>query len=337
VRQACRKAPAWLLLAALLGCGLAQADVFRPAYLQLRQTAADRYDVLWRVPALDDTTTLKVHPEFPPGAEDTAPHAHAFAAGAASDRWSVYVPGGLEGKPIRFSHVADTGVDILVRVERSDGTEQLGRVLAVEPQFVLKVSPGPWEVVRTYTVLGVEHILTGFDHLLFVLGLILIVQGTRRLLVTITAFTIAHSMTLALATLGMVHIPGPPVEAMIALSIVFVAAETVRVRTGHESLTSRKPWLVAFTFGLLHGLGFAGALAAVGLPPKSIPLALLFFNIGVEIGQVLFITAVLSVLAGLRALRRDRPGPVWVPALTSYVIGGLASFWLWERIATFWH
>jgi hypothetical protein len=136
--------------------------------------------------------------------------------------------------------------------------------------------------------------------------------------------------------LGIVHVPGPPVEAMIALSIVFVAAETLRVRTGHGSLTSRKPWLVAFSFGLLHGLGFAGALAEIGLPQKSIPLALLFFNVGVEIGQVLFITAVLSGLAGARALRRDRPVPVWVPALTSYVIGGLASFWLWERISGFW-
>jgi hydrogenase/urease accessory protein HupE len=329
---------ACVLATVLLGLGPAQADVFRPAYLQLRQIAPDRYDVLWEVPALDVSTTLKVRPVFPPGTEELTPHTRAFASGAASDRWSVRVPRGLEGKPILFSHLADTGIDVLVRVERSDGTEQLGRILAIDPQFVFKQSPGPWEVVRTYTVLGIEHILTGFDHLLFVLGLILIVRGTRRLLVTITAFTVAHSITLALATLGVVHIPGPPVEAMIALSIVFVAAETLRVWTGHQSqsLTSRKPWLVAFTFGLLHGLGFAGALAEVGLPQKSIPLALLFFNVGVEIGQLLFITAVLFVLAGARALRRYRPGPVWVPALTSYVIGGLASFWLWERIAAFW-
>lgn len=319
-----------------LGLSPARADVFRPAYLQLRQTAPDRYEVLWKVPALDVSTTLKVRPVFPRGTEDLAPHARAFASGAATERWSVRVPGGLESKPIQFSHLADTGIDVLVRVERSDGTEQLGRILAIDPQFVLKVSPGPWEVLRTYTLLGIEHILTGFDHLLFVLGLILIVHGTRRLLVTVTAFTVAHSITLALATLGIVHVPGPPVEAMIALSIVFVAAETLRVRTGHGSLTSRKPWLVAFSFGLLHGLGFAGALAEIGLPQKSIPLALLFFNVGVEIGQVLFITAVLSGLAGARALRRDRPVPVWVPALTSYVIGGLASFWLWERISAFW-
>lgn len=330
-----RRAPlACLVLAGL--AGTAHADVFRPAYLQLHQTAADCYDVLWKVPALDESTTLKVHPIFPPGTRDLTPPARAFAAGAATDRWSVRVPGGLEGKPIQFSHVADTGIDILVRVERSDGTEQLGRILPVDPQFVLKASPGPWEVVRTYSLLGIEHILTGFDHLLFVLALILIVRDARRLLVTITAFTIAHSITLALATLGVVHVPGPPVEAMIALSIVFVAAEILRVRSGHESLTSRKPWLVAFTFGLLHGLGFAGALAEVGLPQKSIPLALLFFNVGVEIGQLLFICAVLSVLAAARALWSQRRAPAAVPAVTSYLIGGLASFWLWERIAAFW-
>ena len=320
-----------------LGFNPARADVFRPAYLQLRQTAAECYDVLWKVPALDASTTLKVSPVFPPGTENLAPHARAFASGAATDRWSVRVPGGLEGKAVRFSHLADTGIDVLVRVERADGTEQLGRILAVDPQFVLRASPSSWEVVKSYTVLGIEHILTGFDHLLFVLALILIVRGTRRLLVTITAFTIAHSITLALATLGFVHVPGPPVEAMIALSIVFVAAETLRLRTGHESLASRKPWLVAFTFGLLHGLGFAGALAEVGLPQKSIPLGLLFFNVGVEIGQLLFITAVLSVLAASRALLRQRLRPAWGPALTSYVIGGVASFWLCERIAAFWH
>ncbi len=331
-----RRALLACLAVAALAAATARADVFRPAYLQLQQTAPDGYEVLWKVPALDATTTLKVRPVFPAGTQDLTPPARAFAAGAATDRWSIRVPGGLEGKPIRFSHVADTGIDILVRVERSDGTEQLGRILPVDPQFVLKASPGPWEVVRTYTLLGIEHILTGFDHLLFVLALILIVRGTRRLLVTITAFTIAHSITLALATLGVVHVPGPPVEAMIALSIVFVAAETVRVRSGHESLTSRKPWLVAFTFGLLHGLGFAGALAEVGLPQKAIPLALLFFNVGVEIGQLLFICAVLSVLAAGRALWRGRREPTWVPGLTSYVIGGLASFWLWERIAAFW-
>ena len=155
-------------------------------------------------------------------------------------------------------------------------------------------------------MLGVEHILGGVDHLLFVLSLLLIVRGFKRIAVTITAFTIAHSLTLAAATLGFVHVPGPPVEASIALSIVFVAAEVVRGRRGTPGLTARAPWVVAFTFGLLHGFGFASALAAVGLPQKAIPLALFTFNVGVEIGQLLFVGAVLD---GRRALRSTARAP----------------------------
>ena len=192
-------------------------------------------------------------------------------------------------------------------------------------------------MVRTYTILGIEHILSGFDHLLFVLALVLLVQGTRRLLVTITAFTAAHSLTLAGATLGWVHVPGPPVEASIALSIVFVASEIVHTRQGRYSVTQHYPWVVAFTFGLLHGFGFAGALAEVGLPQSSIPIALLFFNVGVEIGQLMFVGAVLAVIAvGWRAGQRLRLSqPAWLWRIAPYAIGALASFWLVERVAAF--
>jgi len=213
---------------------------------------------------------------------------------------------------------------------------QLERILAVNPSFVSRPSPGRWEVVRTYTILGVEHILAGFDHLLFVLALVLLVQGTR-LLITITAFTAAHSLTLAGATLGWVHVPGPPVEASIALSILFVASEIVHTRQGRFSVTQRYPWVVAFTFGLLHGFGFAGALAEVGLPESSIPIALLFFNVGVEIGQLVFVGIVWSVIAlGWRAAQRLRwSQPAWLWRIAPYAIGGLAGFWLVERIAAF--
>jgi hydrogenase/urease accessory protein HupE len=198
-------------------------------------------------------------------------------------------------------------------------------------------SPGSFEVIRTYTVLGIGHILLGFDHLLFVLALLLIVDGTRRLIATITAFTVAHSITLALASLGVLHVPGPPVEALIALSIVFVAGEIVHARQGRPGLTQRYPWIVAFTFGLLHGLGFAGALAEVGLPQNSIPLALLFFNVGVEIGQLLFIAAVLAVIAGGRWLLARWPVrvPDWSWRVPPYAIGSIASYWVFERIAGF--
>ena len=181
-----------------------------------------------------------------------------------------------------------------MRVERHDGTSQMERLLPQSPQFMVKPSTGTAEVAWSYLVLGVEHILAGIDHLLFVLALLLIVRGGKRILLTITAFTVAHSITLVAATLGWVRVPGPPVEAIIALSIVFVAAEIVHGLRGKPGLTARAPWVVAFTFGLLHGFGFAGALAEVGLPEKAIPVALLMFNVGVEIGQLLFVAVAIA-------------------------------------------
>ena len=314
----------------------ASADEFRPAYLQLTQTSADSYDVLWKSPALDEYTPLKVHPVFPAGVTEQGARHSTFAAGTMRQRWQIVVPGGLNGKAIVFPGLAEARIDILVRLERLDGTVQLERILPSQPSFTAKASPGATEVARTYVIIGIGHILFGFDHLLFVLALVMIVKSTRRLLVTITAFTVAHSITLSLATLGVLTVPGPPVEAVIALSIVFVASEIIHQRQGREGLASRKPWVVAFAFGLLHGLGFAGALAEVGLPENSIPLALLFFNIGVEIGQVLFIVAVLAIYRTLSKLLAGRFDLTRLAPVQAYVIGGLASYWLFERVAGFW-
>jgi hydrogenase/urease accessory protein HupE len=313
------------------------ADEFRPAYLQLKQLDDTTYDVLWKVPALDASTTLRLKPVFPEGTRELTRPVGSFANNATVLRWRVAIDGGLAGRAIAFPDLPGSRVDVLVRVERADGTEQLGRVLPVEPRFEVTASPGHFEVIKTYTVLGIGHILLGFDHLLFVLALLLIVDGTRRLIATITAFTVAHSITLALATMGVVHVPGPPVEALIALSIVFVAGEIIHVRQGRPSLTQRYPWIVAFTFGLLHGLGFAGALAEVGLPQNSIPLALLFFNVGVEIGQLLFIAAVLIVIAVGRRLTTGMQVavPEWLRRAPPYFIGTLASYWVFERISGF--
>ena len=185
--------------------------------------------------------------------------------------------------------------------------------------------------------MGIEHILGGVDHLLFILALMILVKGTRRLIATVTAFTVAHSITLAGATLGFVHVPRQPVEAAIALSIVFVACEIVHAREGRLGWTERWPWIVAFAFGLLHGFGFAGALSEVGLPQTAIPVALLFFNIGVEIGQLLFIAAILSIMALARWLIRRTaiPKPVWAWRVAPYSIGGVAAFWMVQRIAAF--
>ncbi len=326
-----------LLAILLLGFALpAMADEFRPAYLQLTQTSAESYDVLWKLPALDENTPLKVRPEFPAGVTEQGIRRTSFAAGTLRQRWGITAPGGLNDKTIGFPGLTETRIDILVRLERLDGSVQLERILPGQPSFTARASPGNREVARTYVTIGIGHILLGFDHLLFVLALVMIVKSTRRLLVTITAFTVAHSITLSLATLGVLHVPGPPVEAIIALSIVFVASEIIHQRQGRPGLAARKPWVVAFAFGLLHGLGFAGALAEVGLPENSIPLALLFFNIGVEIGQVLFIVVVLAIyrlLAKVVAGRFDLARLAPVPA---YAIGGLASYWLFERVAGFW-
>jgi hydrogenase/urease accessory protein HupE len=324
---------AWLLTAIVP----ARADEFKPAYLQLTQLDRETYDVLWKVPAIDEATTLKAKPQFPDGTETLTDVRSTFARGVTVQRWRIRVPQGLDGKAILFSQLSETRIDVLARLVHLDGTVQLERILPVNPSFIGRRSPGRLEVVRTYTILGIEHILSGFDHLLFVLALVLLVHGIRRLLVTITAFTAAHSLTLAGATLGWVHVPGPPVEASIALSIVFVASEIVHTRQGRYSVTQHYPWVVAFTFGLLHGFGFAGALAEVGLPQSSIPIALLFFNVGVELGQVMFVGAVLTVITvGWRVARKLRVSqPIWLWRIAPYTIGALASFWLVERVAAF--
>ena len=325
-----------LLWLALLLAAPAAADEFRPAYLQLTQTGPAAYDVLWKAPALDEYTVVKVRPAFPPGVTSVGAPRRSFAAGMVTERWRIAVPGGLDGQTIGFPRLAESRIDVLARVARADGSVQLERILAVDPGFTVKPSPGPLEVVRTYTVIGIEHILLGVDHLLFVLALVMLVRSTRRLLWTITAFTIAHSITLALATLGIIHVPGPPVEAVIALSIVFVASEIIQQQRGREGLAAQRPWLVAFSFGLLHGLGFAGALAEVGLPANSIPLALLFFNVGVEIGQLLFVAGLLGLASLARRLAGGPVRLVQLSVVPAYLIGAIATFWVIERIAKFW-
>ncbi len=204
-----------------------------------------------------------------------------------------------------------------------------GQTIKVDLRLFLAGS-GSWvDAAKRYTELGIEHILLGIDHLLFVFGLLLLVRGTWMLIKTITAFTIAHSLTLALATLGFVNVPSAPVEAAIALSIVFLAVEILNGRRGKYSLTHRQPWIVAFIFGLLHGLGFAGALSEIGLPPNEIPIALLFFNIGVEIGQLLFVAVILAIWWALKNLRFIPPS--WVEPIPTYALGTVAMFWFFER------
>lgn len=313
------------------------AHEVRPAYLELRQTAPETYSALWKVPGLGENLRLGLYVELPSTCTNaTEPHA-SIANNAFTERWTFECRGGLTGGTIHIAGLAATMTDVLVRVGRLDGTTQITRITPSDPSFVVEAVPDGLEVARTYLVLGVEHILLGFDHLLFVLSLVILVKGLRRLIATVTAFTLAHSLTLAGATLGFVHVPGPPVEAAIALSILFMAAEIVRSRRDKTGLMERFPWIVAFTFGLLHGFGFASALSEVGLPQASIPVALLFFNIGVEVGQLIFVASVFAVM-GLARLLMRRIGmsqPTWAWRVPPYAIGSAAAFWLIQRIAAF--
>lgn len=309
------------------------AHEVRPAYLEVRQTNLETYDVFWKVPGQGENLRLGIDVEFPADSTNvTAPRA-SMANNTFIERWTIRRAGGLTGGTIHIAGLTGTMTDVLVRLERLDGSAQVTRLTPSAPSFVVEAAPRALEVARTYSVLGVEHILTGIDHLLFVLALLIITGGGWKLVKTVTAFTISHSITLTAATLGFVHVPQRPVEAVIALSIVFVAAEIVRIHRGFESITSRAPWLVAFTFGLMHGLGFAGGLSEAGLPVGHVPTALLFFSGGVETGHFLFIGVVLAFIALVRRIRISSPR--WAEFVPPYAIGATAMFWVIQRIAAF--
>ncbi len=331
VRVACRRAGFCLILFLVLLPSATFAHEVRPAYLALRQTGSDMYDVLWKVPGLGDTLRLGLSVELPAGCMDVTPPRASNVNGAFTERRTMRCPGGLTGSTIRIAGLSATQTDALVRVERLDGSLQVTRLTPASDTFVVEAVPSLTQLMRSYVGLGIEHIIFGIDHLLFVLGLLLLVRGTVPLLKTITAFTIAHSITLSLAVLGVVHVPPPPVEAAIALSILFVGTELVRQQRGEAGL--QYPWLVAGAFGLLHGLGFAGALTRIGIPQGEIPLALLMFNIGVELGQLAFVFAVIGLIRSLRGLGVRWPS--WSRLVPGYVVGTAAAFWLFERVAAF--
>jgi hypothetical protein len=328
-----RLARTLLALLILAAPGVLLADVFQPAYLEVSELGDDRYEVLWRVPTVVGERRLPAEVLFPPGTERLSEPQPLLIGISWVERYAIAVPGGLVGQEISIAGIRGGVTDVIARIERLDGTSQVERLLPAEPRFTVVESEGRAGIAWAYFVLGVEHILGGIDHLLFVLALLLIVRGTTRIIATITAFTVAHSVTLVAATLGWLSVPGPPVEAIIALSIVFVAAEVIHGRQGKPGLTARAPWVVAFSFGLLHGLGFAGALAEVGLPQIAIPIALLTFNVGVEVGQLIFVAAVLVVGALARMVLKREPAGATVAI--AYGIGSVAAFWTIERIAGF--
>lgn len=324
-----------VLVAILLAwAGAAAAHEVRPALLQIVETAPGAYDVTWKQPMVGD---MAVHlaPHLSGGALERAPDAQSVAPGFLVKQWRVRGGKPLDGQTVSVEGLPQSVTDVLLRVTTASGRSVDGVLRPAHPAQVLQLGPPRGIAVPGYLRLGVEHILGGIDHLLFVFGLLLLVGPNWRLVKAITAFTVAHSITLALAALGYLRFPSASIEALVALSILFVAYELVPGRVRDDSLARRSPWLIAFAFGLLHGMAFAGALAEIGLPPKAAPQALLLFNLGVEVGQLLFLAAAIAVMAALRRLGRllAWEAQPWARALPAYAIGGLSAYWLLERIA----
>ena len=321
----------------------AYAHTFEPALLDLRERGTGVFDVVWRPPGKESGALMPGEPELVPrlpascadrGSLGESDELKAFRVDCGPER--------LRGATLAVPGVAGSRVDVIVRVAWNDGRVESGVLRSDSAEWTVPAGPSggivalgaPARTVATrYLALGVDHILRGTDHVLFVLGLLLLVGATRALVATISAFTVAHSLTLAAAILGVVRVPSAPVEALIALSIVLLARELLRGPDEPATLTQRFPWVVAFAFGLLHGLGFAGALAETGVPADRIPLALVAFNVGVEAGQLVIVATFVVLGAGLQRGVRARP---LLRRLPVYAMGAVAAMWTIERILRFW-
>jgi hydrogenase/urease accessory protein HupE len=322
-----------IVMLALVGCWMAgfeaSAHESQPGSLEIRQLAGDRFEVTWRAPIYYGGA----HPArlvLPADWQDEVatsvwnlPDSQVFRRLVRTGKESV------EGSVVRFPGLERTITDVIIRLIRLDGTTMAAAAHPSKPFAQLRGERNWQTTAKEFSVLGVHHILTGIDHLLFVLGLLLIVKGRMLLVKTITSFTVAHSITLAIATLGFASVPLPPLNASIALSILFLGPEIVRSRRGETSFTIRHPWLVAFLFGLLHGFGFAGGLSTAGMPKVEIPQALLFFNLGVEFGQLAFVFTALALVRSFNIL--EVRWPRWVKPLPGYVVGSLGAYWTIQR------
>ncbi len=321
------------LLALIISPTVVLADEFRPALLEITEREGGWVDVTWKVPVRADRA-LALTPILPEFLEPLGAGSGRRVPGAWVEYSSYRTAGrALTGATLRIDGLAAVPTDVLVRVRLQDGAEHSAILRGATASFTIPEQATRFELAVSYWRMGTIHILEGFDHLLFLLTLLLIVAGLWPLLKTVTAFTVAHSLTLALATLGVVNIPQAPTEAVISLSIVLLSVEVVRKHADVLTLSERFPWLIAFTFGLVHGLGFAGALSEIGVPQNEVPLALLMFNVGVETGQVLFVVAVSLLLAGLHKLHSQTA--LKVGRAVPYAIGGVAAFWTIQRVGSF--
>jgi hypothetical protein len=315
---------------AVLAAGAARGHELLPASLEITEVSPGRYDVVWRVP-LAAGRPLAVELSLPESCRDVTEPSVRLLPDATVQRRVIDAPdGALDGRRIVFAGLEATRTDVLVRAALLDGTEWTVVARPAQPWVEFEGVKTAWEVARTYLLHGIQHILFGVDHLLFVFGLLVIVRRRWMLIKTITAFTVAHSITLAIATLGWAQVPAAPLNALIAMSILFLGPEIARSWQGGTSLTLRHPWLIAFLFGLLHGFGFASALTSAGLPRSALPMALFTFNVGVEIGQLAFVLLVLAVMRSFHQLevewsRRARMAP-------GYAVGSLGAMWTIQRV-----
>lgn len=322
----------WMLaLAVAIAPALATAHPLAPALLELRELGGGRVEVAWRLPQRSVAGAERI-PELPATCRRTETLPGVATALSATERWIAECgPGGLVGQRVGVRGLDLSNTDALLRVTLEDGSI-VQRVLRADDAFASIPAATPrLEVARDYAALGLEHILTGADHLLFVFGLLLLVGGGRRLIQTITAFTVGHSITLSLAATGFVHFPSRPIEVLIALSVFWLAVDLARRPEQRASWMRRAPWLMAGAFGLLHGLGFAGALTEAGLPAGEIPLALFAFNLGIEAGQLFFVATLLAIASLLRGFAAGIPR--WTARVPVYAMGSLAAYWCLERAA----
>jgi len=308
----------------------------RPLYIEINETKLDIYSVNIKAPrSLPDFNVPNL--KIPSGCNAYGEETTAITSDSFLRKSRLNCEGSISGKFLELAYpVLTPSISTIINISLINGEKYRKLLRAGELSWKVPDKENRYQIAKEYTLLGMTHIWDGMDHLLFLFCLVFIASTPRRILITITGFTIAHSLTLVLSTLGLVKLPVPPVEAAIALSIVFVASEIARGK--YDSLTYRYPATVSSTFGLLHGFGFASVLKSTGLPQTELPVSLLFFNIGVEIGQIIFILIVMFAIFILNSVFTNKLKTlIKYDKLAAYIIGSAASFWMVQRIYSFWY
>ena len=318
----------WWLILLLAYPASVQADELRPGYVEFSQNTATQWTLVWKFP-VQGGFTPSTRPQLPAFCEIAGRPSRELSGAAVTTRMLVQCRRDMAGQKFGLENFGTAQSDVLVRVAPLNRPVQVMRLTPAEPIFIVSAKTDRWQVAGTYFLTGIDHILFGYDHLLFVVALVFLLSGFWTVAKAVTAFTVAHSLTLAGTTLGWIGLPQQPVESVIALSILFLAVEIIKRRPDEKRLSERVPWVVAFGFGLLHGFGFAGALKEIGLPEHDVPISLLTFNLGVEAGQI----AIVGVTMLAMQILRMRFSPLLDPTLkwATYGIGITASYWFIER------